>query len=536
MTIDLRDQLRELCAVIDDEQGPLTVDYVRSRSDAEIAAQQPSLSLASELTIIDETLDASVDSAVEPGQPESDQRHGDDLMVDYLHQQPYESPAGRKGWTGVVVAVAATILVVVGVVVVADGNGGNAVTGPESLPGVADPVPSPSVGDAGSSLWSPVFHDQAEYGGDGQSRMLGVVAGGPGFVAVGGRDGNAAVWTSVHGLTWSRVPHDEAVFGGVGESGMSDVAVGGPGLVAVGQQDVCTDHEVLDERGSSPVDEDGNLEPETVCEDGNAVVWTSVDGLTWSRVPHDESVFSGQDFYGMSSVTLGGPGLVAVGLSDNSDGGDAVVWTSVDGLTWSRVPHDEAVFGGAGRQEMWDVTVGGPGLVAVGRDGLGVWDNTYGGGQDAAVWTSVDGLTWTRVPHDEDAFGGVGPAMLGVTTGGPGLVAVGYSWPSSAPAAVWTSVDGLTWLRVPHDNGAEMGGTMSSVTVGGPGLVAVGFGGQVWSSPDGLTWSLAANDDTESAHAGIRAVIAANGRLVAVGVLEPNGESKSAAAWTSPNP
>ena len=72
MTVDLRDQLRELCAVIEDEQGPLTVDYVRSRSDAEIASQRPSPSLASEITIIDETLDesgpldASVDSAAEP--------------------------------------------------------------------------------------------------------------------------------------------------------------------------------------------------------------------------------------------------------------------------------------------------------------------------------------------------------------------------------------------------------------------------------------------------------------------------------------
>ena len=68
----------------------------------------------------------------------------------------------------------------------------------------------------------------------------------------------------------------------------------------------------------------------------------------------------------MNSVTAGGPGLVAVGSVGNDDGTDAAVWTSVDGLIWSRVAHDEAVFGGSGRQKMHSVTAAGPGLVAVG--------------------------------------------------------------------------------------------------------------------------------------------------------------------------
>ena len=55
------------------------------------------------------------------------------------------------------------------------------------------------------------------------------------------------------------------------------------------------------------------------------------------------------------------------------------MWTSADGITWSRVPHDESVFGGALTQEMNSVTAGGPGLVAVGIDGLG-------NDGDEAVW------------------------------------------------------------------------------------------------------------------------------------------------------
>ena len=115
--------------------------------------------------------------------------------------------------------------------------------------------------------------------------------------------------------------------------------------------------------------------------DPEAVVWTSPDGITWSRVPHDAAVFGGENIQEMKSVTIGGQGLVAVGsdgLGDDPDT-DAAVWTSPDGISWSRVPHDAAVFGGKDSQGMNSVTAGGPGLVAVGSDGLG--DDP-----DAAVW------------------------------------------------------------------------------------------------------------------------------------------------------
>ncbi len=283
-------------------------------------------------------------------------------------------------------------------------------------------------------------------------------------------------------LTWSRVPHDDAVFGDKVPftDGMRDVAAGGPGLVAVGEGD-----------------------------DGIAV-WTSVDGITWSRAPHDKAVFGGANT--MWSVTTGGPGLVAVGggkgPEHQRDDGEATVWTSVDGIAWSRVRHDETIFGGEGQQQMVSVTAGGPNLVAVG------WDTS-----DAAVWTSVDGITWSRVPHDEAVFGGQGEQQMhSVTVGGPGLVAVGSDGfletdrgqltdydDFTGVAAVWTSVDGLTWSRVPADEavfGGEHDQLMLSVTPAGSGLVAVGrawapagdslfiddSAASVWTSDDGITW------------------------------------------------
>jgi hypothetical protein len=319
-------------------------------------------------------------------------------------------------------------------------------------------------------------------------------------------------------LAWSRVPHDEAVFGDAGDQVfMNDVTAGGPGLVAVGSDNLLG---------------------------GRAAVWTSPDGITWSRVPHDEAVFGGDGSQIMNGVTAAGPGLVAVGYSGPEEGElDAAVWTSPDGITWSRVPHDEVVFGGKGPVVMNSVTVGGPGLVAVGRAGPMTPQEAV-----AAVWTSLDGITWSRVHHDEADFGGRGNLFMNsVAAGGPGLVAVGgtHSWQRGDPAPVWTSPDGITWSRVPDDE-AVFPGLMEirSVTAGGPGLVAVGYdsteeSAAVWTSPDGVTWSRVPNDEAVFGGEGDQVMngvtVSERGLLlVAVGsVMGP--ESVHSIVWTSPD-
>ena len=350
--------------------------------------------------------------------------------------------------------------------------------------------------------------------------MAGVAVGGPGLVAVGwdesGGDPDAAVWTSSDGITWSRIPHDESIFGGEDDQAMSAVTVGGPGLVAVG----------WDESGG----------------DADAAVWTSSDGITWSRVSHDETALGGDNEQFMNAVTAGGPGLVAVGTDGFDTDPDAAVWTSSDGITWSRVPHDEAIFGGQRNQSMDGVATGGPGVVAVGTDGSG--DDG-----DAVVWTSSDGITWSRVSDGAGVLGGDGrQLMLGVTAGGPGLVAVGSEGNFSlSDAAVWASSDGINWSRAPHDDavfGGRLSQAMVSVTAGGPGLVAVGWDGvlaefrirhaAVWSSPDGLSWSRTPDDETLFGDAGDQPMLditTLGPMLVAVGHESP-GRNLGAAAWT----
>jgi hypothetical protein len=239
------------------------------------------------------------------------------------------------------------------------------------------------------------------------------------------------------------VAHDDAVFGrATGEPTdtfrMTAVTTGGPGLVAVGERGGPSDQAVG-----------------WMADRPMGAVWTSVDGITWSRVPHDPAVVGhwpttspGNEPFGwglsaqMRDITPGGPGLVVVGNIYRGAGPTfGAVWTSPDGLRWTLAADQiEASWISA-------VTEGGPGLVAVGAAGMALGNPRDAGDQDAAVWTSPDGTTWSRVPSQADVLGGPGSGMLAVAAGGPGLVATGHDERSGDALAVWTSVDGITWSR-----------------------------------------------------------------------------------------
>ena len=132
---------------------------------------------------------------------------------------------------------------------------------------------------------------------------------------------------------------------------------------------------------------------------------------------------------------VGTGGAPVRGTASAGDDLDGAVWISVDGLNWARVSDARAGLGAPGDQEMFSVVAGGPGLVAVGYEGLA------GGGWDAAVWVSADGLIWTRVSDESGELGGADfTDMRWVVVGGPGLVAVGSSGSESdTDAAVWVS-------------------------------------------------------------------------------------------------
>lgn len=276
---------------------------------------------------------------------------------------------------------------------------------------------------------------------------------------------------STDGLTWNDLPAPDVV------GSVADLVAGDDVFVAVGSRGVCAEHAAA---GSN--DQEGDD-----CPDRVAAVWTSSDGFEWRNVPHDEAVFGGPGLAQMNSVTVGGPGFVAVGRVEDDDGdADAAVWTSIDGSTWLRVEHDEGAFGGEHNQDMLDVVAGGPGVVAVGRDGRGLfWGNSTV--EKGAVWISPDGEAWARVPPDDETFS-LNTAILAVTATEDGLIAVGSGklW----VGRVWASVDGLEWTTIGRIEDPR-GAWISDVAVSDDGLtVAVGVADdtEIWTSPDGVDW------------------------------------------------
>lgn len=257
-----------------------------------------------------------------------------------------------------------------------------------------------------------------------------------------------AVWTSADGLSWKRA-RDEPSFA---QAEIEALARSGSRLVAVG----CA-------IGSE------------ICSANDAArVWTSSDGAVWTPAAFGSGFDPTARWY--NAVTGGGPGFVAVG-SDFSGGfpqvpADSSIVTSRDGATWTPV----AASPGFKAATMGGVAAAGAILVVVGSGSNGA----------PAVWTSSDGRAWARVatsglPTDAE--------VRDVTAGGPGVIAVGRE---GGNAASWTSSDGRSWRQAPTA-GALGGARMLHIVTTSHGFSAIGTvsdgSGAAWTSPDGTSWT-----------------------------------------------
>jgi actin-like ATPase involved in cell morphogenesis len=414
------------------------------------------------------------------------------------------------------VAVPVAAALVIGAFLLLRGGGPPSHPSASTTPTGSQPTPSegPSAtsppASAGLTGWARVPADPAVFGGPGQQSMTRVIAGGPGLIAVGsssnGGDQDAAVWTSADGDHWARVPDDPAIFGGAGEQNMNSVVAVGSTVIAVGWD------------GSAGQGLD-------------AAAWTSTDGLAWTRVK--SAAFGGSGDQVMNKAVAVGSAIIGVGY--DTEAGDAAVWLS-DGTSWTRV-SGQPDLGGAGSQRMRAVTAGGPGLVGVGFE-------SNGGEVDAAVWTSPNGTDWTR--ERDGALAGPGEqSMSSVIQGGPGLVAAGTAdRGQQTDAAVWTSADGVAWSKV--SNRSVFGGLPSQevryLAPAGSLLVAVGTvvpgddpDAAVWTSPDGTAWHRVDDAPADFGGGGVQTMwgaVAFDGRLIAVGWSGPAG-SFDAQVWTA---
>jgi hypothetical protein len=220
---------------------------------------------------------------------------------------------------------------------------------------------------------------------------------------------------------------------------------------------------------------------------GTDTVGTSEDGLSWSTTSLSGS---------LNDISWNGSVYVAVGSSGR-------VYSSPDGSNWSERDSGTS-------QWLEDIT----------------WDATLGQffavGWNGAIIASPDGVNWTP------KSAGVTDRLLGITTNGSRLVAVGWA-ANFTDASILTSVDGDTWT--PRTSSGSASNVFYDVAWGNGWFVIAGLSAQnLLTSQDGITWSV--QDFSNDRGEGFEYVTWDGSQFVALTNLGRIFTSSDAANWT----
>lgn len=286
---------------------------------------------------------------------------------------------------------------------------------------------------------APAWHEVSV---DGQVTSLAACPGR--WYAAGARHGAPALWTSTDASHWSAVPvRPVSAYGPV--QTLSAVACTGGAVVAI---------------GSAAGGVHSNLRTST---------WYGTVGGALTEVPAGFELFGGPRAIGVDRVMVGPAGWLIVGARTDANGlVGAAVWHSGDGRDFQLVDADPALESTVDGQTVALGGYAGPeGYTLVGSVGLAT--------RTPLVWTSPDGLHWTRhaAPGRNAEIQRGTPDGLAVGLAGTGFAA----WYHGQPAGTF---------------GAFHGTGLAAVTdlVDGDALVYDGSTYQLWRTTDhGAHWT-----------------------------------------------
>ncbi|HEV8697397.1 MAG TPA: hypothetical protein VGQ89_06880 [Candidatus Limnocylindrales bacterium] len=211
--------------------------------------------------------------------------------------------------------------------------------------------------------------------------------------------------------------------------------------------------------------------------------WSAVD---WREVPRAFGAAPDPALDRVDGIVAGGPGLIGWGRMQqqgrNQFNDVGAIYLSADGIGWTAVP----IVDGVSRRDVSEFH-----LVADGPAGILVAGGVCCTDEERpALWRSAAGAPWQRLPWP-DAFG-QRPEILSLAANASGYVAGGTS---ASSAALWSSPDGVAWTRVDDPAAGLDEGGISDIERTADGLVAVGWqdvdgtsDGAVWTSTTGAEW------------------------------------------------
>jgi len=298
-------------------------------------------------------------------------------------------------------------------------------------------------------------------------------------IAVGSADGYPAVWRQAPGGgSWTLVSALPVVSGYQGLSALTSVAHGPAGWLAVGEPGpvVLTSADgttwqraagsiTQDLAGTSAVAAAANQSGYVIAGNvaasggsGTADLWWSPNLTSWTReTSMNDPSGAGQ----VLAIGADAHEFMAVG----SDGVHPAVWTTTDGQDWTTISL--GLPPGASAAALTQVAMNGDHVVALGQE------TKAGESVPFAELSASGGASWQEAP-----FGSAGPSTIvtALAAGSTGFTAASQSGSSGQQdAQIWTSATGSTWTSA-QVSGLSGGGAHEIAALVSSGSAVTGIG------------------------------------------------------------
>ncbi|HEX7473088.1 MAG TPA: hypothetical protein VF323_08390 [Candidatus Limnocylindrales bacterium] len=296
---------------------------------------------------------------------------------------------------------------------------------------------------------------------------------------------------------------------------------------------------------------------DTAASEAGPQIWISHDALTWQKA----TIRPAGKLFSVSAVTLGGPGLIAIGSDLNGDSPTDAFWTSTDGLVWNRAKTSGLT---PGQDWLLRVTENGyvtwasgvvdvsqykgprldteqePRLVASGGS-LTAFVNPSDTKHPVEVWTSSGTAGWQQagVVVKSD-----GATVLSAAQGAHGWFAIGCGTDCTDTAG-WTSSDGIVWQSVDAstvDGANVLVADQAGFVIVGERVTGLGCAvgdseifGETWTSSDGRTWHKMP-EEPQFNRASMHVLIVEGRSIFGLGLSYTAGGVPKSAVWTATLP